>query len=98
MSFKEKKRQQRRHIKKEIQRIKDEYGSEAYFCGSSCSECDTLNHKESEHAELFDFKKNSQVDPEENKEEIKDSKIITTKMNQCKLNQDKPLKEEINSG
>ena len=29
----------------------DEYGSEAYFCGSSCSECDSHNHQESDFNE-----------------------------------------------
>ena len=44
-------KEQRKLINKEIQKMYDEYGSEAYFCGSSCSECDSHNHQESEYNE-----------------------------------------------
>ena len=68
-SFKELKKEQRNQIRKDVQKIKDEYGSEAYFCGSSCSECDAQNHVKSELNESFKSKVNSQNDLEESKEE-----------------------------
>ena len=55
----------RKHLKMQKQAILDEYGSEAYFCGSSCSECDSQNHRDSEIYELQpDFQREDSDDEE----------------------------------